>query len=162
MINDDIAYKDATYYCYFIIIIIIIIIHIINIVIITIIIIIIVIIIIISRDVVTSWIQRRLATPTVNRQTRAPWRDSEDQAGDDFEDRLVSRGGGDARRGIPARRALWRRGDVVQRDDIWWFLGGYQAHAIDFHQYQDSETRRSSYPRLYLDTFPQTCPVIVG
>ena len=51
MINDDIAYKDETYYCYFIIIIII---HII--VIITIIIIIIVIIIIIiSRDRVTSW-----------------------------------------------------------------------------------------------------------
>ena len=53
--------------------------------------------------------QRRLATPPVNRQTRAPWRDSEDQAYDDFEDRLVS-GGGDARRGIPARRALWGRG----------------------------------------------------
>ena len=39
-------------------------------------------------------------------------------------------------------------GDVVQRDDIWWFLGGYQGHAIDFDQYQDSETRKSSYPGL--------------
>ena len=61
----------------------------------------------------TEWLpenQRRLATPPVNQQPHAPWRDSEDQAGDDFEDCLVSRGGGDARRGILAWRALWRRG----------------------------------------------------
>ena len=49
MINDDIAYKDETYYCYFIIIIII------HIIIIITIIIIIIVIIIISRDGVTSW-----------------------------------------------------------------------------------------------------------
>ena len=59
MINDDIAYKDATNYCYLIIIIFI---HIIIVIIITIIIIIhiimiipIIIIIIISKDGVTSW-----------------------------------------------------------------------------------------------------------
>ena len=51
MINDDIAYKDVTDYCYFIIIIIIII----HIIIIVTIIIIIIVIIIISRDGVTSW-----------------------------------------------------------------------------------------------------------
>ena len=98
----------------------------------------------------TEWLpenQRRLATPPVNRHTRAPWRDSEDQASNDFEDRLVRRGGGDARRGIPAGGRS-DEGDVVQRDDIWWFLGGYQGHAIDFDQYQESETRRSSYPWL--------------
>ena len=61
MINDDIAYKGATNYCYLIIIIIFI--HIIIVIIITIIIIIhiimiitiIIIIIIISKDRVTSW-----------------------------------------------------------------------------------------------------------
>ena len=67
MINDDIAYKDATY-CHFIINII----HIIIIVIITIIIIIIIIIfiIIISRDWVTSW----KSTPVgyTNRQSANP------------------------------------------------------------------------------------------
>ena len=38
---------------------------------------------------------------------------------------------------------------IISRDGVTsWFLGGYQGHAIDFDQYQDSETRRSSYPWL--------------
>ena len=43
----------------------------------------------------------------------------------------------------------WRSdegGDVVQRDDIWWFLGGYQGHAIDFDQYQDSRDEKILLP----------------
>ena len=64
MINDDIAYKDETYYCYLIIIIIS------HIIIIITIIIIIIVIIIISRDRVTSW----KSTPVgyTNRQSAHP------------------------------------------------------------------------------------------
>ena len=63
-----------------------------------------------SLSLSLSWKSTPVGYTTCQSANPCTMGDSEDQAGVDFEHCLVSTGGGDARRGIPAWRVLWPRG----------------------------------------------------